>query len=206
MSIGGAMDLNGRFIFGHTVEALFHRALAGRIAPECASSLKRAGLDLQAPLEPAYPLAKWIEWVEISAVHLFPERSIEEAHQLLGEELVEGYRATPLGQSLFSLLQILGPHKAVARMARNFQTGNSYTQVRLERTGPTRYHLWMNETAPYPQFVQGIIEAGMRAVVAESAKVELVEQNDDGVLYELSWGAPTTVTHSAESGEPAPRH
>ncbi len=200
------MDLHGRVVLGHTVEALFHRALAGRIAPPCAHMLKGAGLDLEAPLEPAYPLAQWLEWVQIVAHALFPDRPLEEAHLKMGEELVEGYRDTTFGQSLFALLRLIGPHQAIARLARNFQSGNSYTQVRLERTGPTRYQVWMNEISPYPQFVQGILLAGMRNLVPGEAHVELVSRAQDGVMYELEWGTPMPLTRSGESAAPAPRH
>ncbi|MFN7133636.1 MAG: DUF2378 family protein, partial [Myxococcales bacterium] len=37
-------------VFGHSVEALFQRGLVGRITPECAERLKRAGLDLARPV------------------------------------------------------------------------------------------------------------------------------------------------------------
>ena len=55
-----------RLMFAHAVEALFGRALRGQVTERLKARLRQAGLDLDRPLLPAYPIAVWIAALEIS--------------------------------------------------------------------------------------------------------------------------------------------
>ena len=55
-------------MFDHVVEGMFHRTLGKRLTPVGRAKLKEAGLDLEKPLRPAYPMNDYFHFLEIAAL------------------------------------------------------------------------------------------------------------------------------------------
>ena len=53
-------------IFEQTIEALYLRALHGRLTPECKARLRQAGLDVDQKLRPAYAFDAWMTFLRIT--------------------------------------------------------------------------------------------------------------------------------------------
>jgi uncharacterized protein (TIGR02265 family) len=182
--------MSERLVFAHTVEGLFRRGLSGRISPELKEQLRQAGVDLDRPLMPAYPLETWLRCVSLTAQALYPGESRELALRHVGERMVDGYLETTMGSAVFGLLRLLGPHRTLGRMQKNFRSANNYTEVRLTEVGPSEADLWMNEPGPLRYFMGGVLLAGLRGAGTTDVRVELRHFDDASVTYRLSWGAP----------------
>ncbi len=181
--------MSERLVFSHTVEGLFRRGLAGRLSPELNEQLRKAGLDLDRPLLPAYPLETWLRCVSLAAQVLYPNEPRELALRHVGERMVDGYLETTMGSAMFGLLRLLGPHRTLGRMQKNFRSANNYTEVRLTELGPREADLWMNEPGMLRYFMEGILLAGLRGAGTPDVRVELRHFDDTSVTYRLSWGA-----------------
>jgi uncharacterized protein (TIGR02265 family) len=174
-------------VFEQTIEALFLRALAGRLTPECRARLRQAGLDVDQKLKPAYSFQSWMLFIRIAAEELFPSEPLSEATFKLGEVYVEGFRQTMLGRAVMSLLRVLGPRRTVARATQNFRAGNNYTETRITELGPAQFELWMNEVGDFPEFTAGIIYAGVRMSGAQEPRVEPMGYDGHACTYRITW-------------------
>lgn len=174
-------------VFDQTLEGLFSRGLEGRITPSLKLHLKEVGVDLDRRLLPAYPFETWCSCVRVAARELYADLPEEQAYHALGERMVDGYRSTMMGRALFSVLQLLGPRRVLARVQQSFRSGNNYTQVRIRDLAPTHLELWMNEAGPTRYLVQGALLAGMRGCGVQEPLVEVRGFDDEGVTFGVSW-------------------
>jgi uncharacterized protein (TIGR02265 family) len=176
-----------KLVFEQIVEGLYVRALSKKMTLRCLERLKEAGINLNKPLLPAYPAETWFRAQVIAAEELFPGDSLNLAIRKLGEQMVEGYRETLLGHAVQALLKVVGPKTTLQKAARNFRSGNNYTETKLTELGPTSYELWINETGPNPHFDQGIIIAGLRAAGVPEPLVEVGDFDGHACTYRVSW-------------------
>ncbi|MBZ4421200.1 DUF2378 family protein [Myxococcus sp. RHSTA-1-4] len=188
-------------IFEQTIEALFLRALSGRLTPECKARLRQAGLDVDQKLRPAYPFESWMTFLRIGAEELFPQEPIDQGTWKLGEAYIEGFRETMLGRAVLSLLRVLGPRRALMRATQNFRAGNNYTESKLRELGPQQFELWMNEVGAYPSFTAGIIHAGLRVAGAKDIVIETSGYDGHACTYRISWKEASVSSGVAGSGD-----
>jgi uncharacterized protein (TIGR02265 family) len=191
-------------VYEQTLEALFVRALGGRLTPECRARLLSAGLDVSQKLKPAYPFQSWMIFLRIAAEELYPGMPLSEATLKLGEAYVEGFRETMLGRAVMSLLRVLGPRRTVLRATQNFRAGNNYTETRVTELGPNLFDVWMNEVGDFPEFTAGIIQAGVRASGAKELRVELLGYDGHACTYRISW-KEASASAGGDSSRPARR-
>ncbi len=175
-------------VFDQTLEGLFVRGLDGRVTPSMKLHLREVGVDLDRKLLPAYPFETWCSCVRVAARELYADEPEARAYHALGEHMVDGYRGTMMGRALFSVLQLLGPRRVLARVQQSFRSGNNYTQVRTRDLSPTHLELWMNEAGPTRYLVQGALLAGMRGCGVKEARVEVSSFTDEDVTFSVSWG------------------
>jgi uncharacterized protein (TIGR02265 family) len=188
-------------IFEQTIEALFLRALHGRLTPECKAKLRGAGLDVDQKLKPAYPLDSWMRYLRIASEELYPQEPLEQGTWKLGEAYIEGFRETMLGRAVLSMLRVLGPRRALMRATQNFRAGNNYTESKLKELGPTQFELWMNEVGTYPAFTAGIIHAGLRVAGAKDIAVEPSGYDGHACTYRINWSEASVSSGVAGSGD-----
>ena len=180
-----ATHAGDEFVFASAVEGLYLRALKGRITPELARALHALGLDVDHVL-PAYALETWEHSLRVTCEQLFPEHKPEDAMAELGRLLIAGYQQTAIGKAIFPLMRILGPARVLARMSRNFQSGNNYTDTRVTQVTPSEALLWFNRVIQ-PAFYRGILEAGLTAAGAKELAVELGEREGEGFTFRIRW-------------------
>lgn len=189
-------------VFEQTIEALFVRALGGRLTPECRVRLRQAGLDVDQEIKPAYSFDSWMLFIRIAAEELFPGEPLPQSTFKLGEAYVEGFRQTMLGRAVMSLLRVLGPRRAIARATQNFRAGNNYTETRITELGHSQFDVWMNEVGDFPEFTAGIIQAGVRMSGAKELRVEPYGYDGHGCTYRITWkeaSASSGVEGSADA-------
>jgi uncharacterized protein (TIGR02265 family) len=188
-------------VFEQTIEAVFVRALHGRVTPNCKARLRQAGLDLDRKLRPAYPFDAWMTFLRITAEELFPGEPLEQGAFQIGEACIDGFRETMLGRAVLSLLRVLGPKRALMRATQNFRAGNNYTESRLKELGPRQFELWMNEVGSLPTFTAGILYAGLRTAGAENVRVDLSGYDGHTCTYCISWSEASVSSGVAGRGD-----
>jgi uncharacterized protein (TIGR02265 family) len=188
-------------VFEQTIEAVFVRALHGRLPPNCKARLRQAGLDLDQKLRPAYPFNSWMTFLRITAEELYPGEPLDKGAFKIGEACIDGFRETMLGRAVLSLLRVLGPRRALMRATQNFRAGNNYTESRLKELGPRQFELWMNEVGSLPTFTAGIIYAGLRTAGAENIRVDLTDYDGHGCTYCINWSEASVSSGVAGKGD-----
>ncbi len=192
---------NELLVFEQTIEAMFHRALNGRLTPSCKARLREAGLDVDQKPRPAYPLASWMTFLRITAEELHPAEPLDQAAFKLGQAYIEGFRETMLGRAVMSLLRVLGPRRTLARATQNFRAGNNFTETRLTERGPRHFELWMNNVGRYPAFTAGIIHGGLRVSGAKGIQVTVDAYDGRACTYGIHW-SEVPVSAGVVSSEP----
>ena len=173
------------YVFASAVEGLYLRALRGRLSPAAVAQLRELGLDLDHVL-PAYPLSIWEHGLRVTAATLFPELDLDAAMRELGRLLITGYQDTAIGKAMFPLMRLLGPARVLARIGRNFQSANNYTETKVSQLAPNRAELWVNRVIQ-PGFYLGLLEAGLAVAGAKDLAVELGARDGEGHTFRIRW-------------------
>jgi uncharacterized protein (TIGR02265 family) len=189
-----------RLMFAHAVEALFGRAFRGQVTEPLKARLRQAGVDLDRPLLPAYPIAVWVAALEISVSELFPQLPREEGYRRLGERLLRGYVQTFIGRANFSLLRLLGPVRALERLSSHLRANNNFQETRLTQVGASEWELWINTSVSEPAYYEGLLQAALEEIGTPHPRVGAGQRTDDGCTYRVTWGAQPLETDSPEEG------
>jgi uncharacterized protein (TIGR02265 family) len=172
-------------VFSQAVEGLL-RALGTRLDDGAKDRLKVIGLDVRTRLQPAYTLTVWTEVMRFGATLVAPSRPPQEQMFELGRRFIEGYSETIVGKAMLTALKVLGPKRTLERMSRNFRSGNSYTETKLEAKGPTEFTLWFNEVKE-PEFYRGMLEAGVTRAGAKNIRVKTMSHDATGATFSIAW-------------------
>jgi uncharacterized protein (TIGR02265 family) len=178
-----------RVVFSQGLEALFSREIRALLTPELVAELKDAGVDLNKPFLPAYPIETWAAIVDLLARRLYPKDSIEAAYWKLGRSTTIGFGETFIGKAAFGFLKLVGPVRAVERAARSYANTNNYTKVELKRLGDTSFQFWMNEKHTLPEYDMGVVEAMLEYVGAKSPQITLIARDQESFTMKLDWQA-----------------
>jgi uncharacterized protein (TIGR02265 family) len=176
-----------RLHFEQVVDGLWFRALKPRISPSLRAALKEKGLDLDKPLEPAYPAEKMHEWVALTAAQLYPTMGKDDALKQLGVDFFRGYTSTFIGAAMKTMMRVLGVRRSLERMERNFRTGNNFMQTRFTPVGTGEVSLWFNDVNGLPAYYAGMLEEGGRATGAADIKVTWTNAPEQGCTYQVRW-------------------
>lgn len=171
-------------VFGNSVEALV-RVLGDALTPDVRARYSALGIDLDKP-HPAYPYEVWIEALKLAMHVRWPNLGADEATYLLGRAIFESYGQTVMGSALLKLIKVLGPRRALERMARNLRTTNNYSETKLTPRGERAFELWVNRVA-FPQYFRGLLEAGLEFGGARSPTVEFRPSDREGVVFWIAW-------------------
>lgn len=136
------------------VEGLFRRALKTRLTPSLVAKLRERGLELDKPLQPAYPAERCAEWIRLVA-ELYPPLSEREATYQVGRANMDGYVQTVLGRAVVQVLKVIGPKRTLPRLGRSFRTGTNYMQVDVREVLPDRFEVTFKRRRRHSALLQG---------------------------------------------------
>ena len=173
------------FVYDHTVDGLFFKALRERITPPVAAKLKDLGIDLDGKPK-SVPHAQWIQALQVAAT-LF-EGTEDERYRALGRSVLLRYEDTVMGKAVVAVMRLMGPRRILARINTSLRSGNNYIHATLAPTGPTTWEGSINECNGYPQYIVGVIEQGL--IIAGAKEVNITVSDFDGhaAKFSITWG------------------
>jgi uncharacterized protein (TIGR02265 family) len=174
-------------VFGHTVEALLKVLRARQDEGPLRQRLKAVGVDLDLPLEPAYPYAQWQQLLRLASEELFPGLPAAEAHWRLGERFIQSYFETNMGRALQGVLKLLGPARTLERTTRNMASGNNYLQFNVERLSPTDYRLRVNQGGLHPEFIGALCHFGTLTTGVKNLSTVMEGRAGSAATYRMRW-------------------
>lgn len=178
-----------RVVFQPTVQSLFARLPPEVVSAGLREALRGVGLDLDRPLQVAYPMAIWIRILQVTSQWAFAGDTPEVAHRKLGQRLIDGYVETAIGSATFAFLKLIGPRRTLGRTTHAFRNGNNYCESRLTELAPNRFEVWLNEVGTHPSFLAGVLQAGLTRAGARDVGVEVKQVDSEGVTYLVTWAA-----------------
>ncbi len=183
------MARDEQLVFGPTIEGLFVRGLKDKLPPALVLQLKELGLDLTKPILPAYPRAVVNAAVLLTAKTLYPNDSLADAFYKVGQHVSIGAFSTVLGSATLRLVKLVGPTRALQRIARTFRTTNNYMTVALRELAPTDWELELSPSNDQPSYMQAVIEDVMKIAGAKELKVETVNHDkaNERCTYRVRW-------------------
>lgn len=182
-----ALPVEQRLVYSQVVEGLLQHGLHGRVTHRLKQRLKQAGLDVDRPLMPAYPVTLWVGCLSIIAEEAYPGVPREQAFRQLAEAHVEGYGRTLIGRAVFGVMRLLGPRRLVQRLPQTLRATDNYTEVDLVERGPTTWEMRMNSTLDAPGYAEALFEAMLRGGGAESPQVTKLDATAQSSTYLITW-------------------
>ncbi|WP_164017837.1 DUF2378 family protein [Pyxidicoccus trucidator] len=189
MKLRKPVPLEQRLVYVQVVEGLLQHGLQGRVSPRLKQRLRQAGIDLDRPLLPAYPVPLWMHCLSVIVEETYPGVPREEAFRKLAEAHVQGYGRTVIGRAVYGVMRLLGTRRLVQRLPQTLHATDNYTEVELVERGPTTYEMRMNSAVDSPGYVEALFESMMRVGGAESPKVTKthVDPAAPSTTYLLTW-------------------
>ncbi len=175
-----------RYIFGVAVEALFERALEGRLDVAARGRLKAAGIDLDEPTLAAYPAEVFHRGVAIASEAVFPGVAAEEAQYQVGRAHIDGFVKSYPGRMMLALARQLEPRTILEYTATFIRLGNNFTESRTRVLGPGRVELWLNHVFGVPHWYRGIVARGLELSGVTDVRVAHVGGAEDATFL-VTW-------------------
>ncbi len=174
-----------KVVFEHTMESIL-RVLGSPPPPEQSAELALLGVDLSKPLLAAYPVETYVAVMDYIARKRWPELSEEDAGQELGRAFMLAYRQTLMGKAVFALTRLIGPHRTLDRITRNFRTANNFTETQLERVGPATYVLRFSYVTRVG-YLQGLLIEALDGAGARGLVVNPISSGETGATFRITW-------------------
>jgi len=174
-----------KVVFEHTMESLL-RVLGSPPLPEQSAELALLGVDLGKPLQSAYPVELYVTVMDYIIRKRWPELSPEEGGHELGRAFMRAYRQTLMGKAVYALTKLIGPHRTLERITRNFRTANNFTETQLERVGPASYVLRFGYVTRVG-YLQGLLTEALEGTGARGLAVNLLSMAEEGATFRITW-------------------
>lgn len=173
------------FVYEHTVEGLFFKAIRSRIKPPLASKLKEFGIDLDG--KPKHvPHAPWVKALKLAATELF-EGTEDQRYRKLGNSVMLRHEETVMGKAQITVMRLMGPARILKRINSALRSGNNYVHAELAPTGPASWEGTVNECNGNPHYIAGVIEQGL--ILSGAKNVIILVSGFDGhsARFSISW-------------------
>jgi uncharacterized protein (TIGR02265 family) len=95
---------------------------------------------------------------------------------------------TVKGKAVYALTKVIGPHRTLERMQRNFRSANNYTETELRKVGPTTYELKFNHVVRTGYF-RGLLTEALEKVGVQGLSVRLLASNGQEATFGITWTA-----------------
>lgn len=171
MKLRKPVSLEQRLVYVQVVEGLLQHGLHGQVSPRLKQRLKQAGIDLDRPLLPAYPVPMWTHCLSVIAEETYPGVPREESFRRLADAHVQGYGRTVIGRAVYGVMRLLGPRRLALRLPQTLRATDNYTEAELIERGPNTYEMRMNSALDAPGYVEALLESMLRVGGAEAPKV-----------------------------------
>jgi uncharacterized protein (TIGR02265 family) len=150
-----------------------------------AQSLRAIGYDMDAVRE-SYPLEVWRAALRVACEHAYPDLSVAQAHRALGHRFLEGFAQTDIGR-IFAAAAAQGTtERCLSRMPAYWRAGREDIRMDIVAVQDREWRAHVEDSAPEPDFVSGVVEAALRLTRAEP-QVELLDRTETRYTLRIRW-------------------
>lgn len=179
-----AVPLDQRVIFPAQAEGLL-RGLGADLTPSLKARLKALELDPDRDYPPAWPADRLKAWLDAASDDVYKDFSRDEAHRRIGRRFIDGWQRTLIGAASAQFLKIIGPKRALERLARAFRTGDNYSETAVSFPGE-QVALVAVKTQSLPHYVAGILDGGL-ALLGVKGRVSIERVEGEDMQFRVEW-------------------
>ncbi|MGV3620317.1 MAG: DUF2378 family protein [Archangium sp.] len=176
---------SGWFVYDHTVDSLFFKALAARITPAMKEKLKALHIDLDGKPKNV-PQTDWAQALRLAADELFTG-PLDERYRSLGAAVIQRFEETLMGKAIMAVMRVMGPARALRRIEGNLRGGNNFIRASLEQKGERAFVSEVNECNGNPHYIAGVIDAALHVAGAKEVNVTVLHFDGHAAKYAISW-------------------
>jgi uncharacterized protein (TIGR02265 family) len=176
-----------KVVFKQALEALYLRALSGKLDPATVEKLKALGLNLHQPLMTAYAYATFQDCLRVTLTALYGPRPSVAQQREFGRVWTDGFFETFLGVALLGVLKLIGPRRAVLRSAQNYRNINNYANAKAVELAPNHFEVWLVDGADWPEVTVGSLARSIELTGAREVRVAHVRVEGEHNVYDAQW-------------------
>lgn len=176
-------------VYRHAVEAFVQHIIVRHhlLTAEFAKEMLAIGIDLYKPRDAQADA--WIVLLRKTSAKLSPGASEADAMERIGHEMLRGLFETLVGKGLLMVMKLLGPKRALLRIAESYKTSDNITQVTTTEVGPTHVKLSFNTVGGCQTYVRGLLSEAMVTMNVKQSDITFSERVDGGTDYDVKWSA-----------------
>jgi len=175
-------------VFASVMEALLPPDVRQKLSPEAKKRIRDIGVDLDKPFDPAYPGSVWADVVKMLGPERYPKLSEHDAQLQLGQDFMNRYAGTLVASALFALLRVIGPRRAMHRLARNFKSGGSDIDVVVKELTPTQFEVRFERILVPASHYLGMMLAASRLSGAVDVRGKMLSSDASTCTLDIRWG------------------
>ncbi len=181
---GSLTSPDDHVVFSQMMEQLFVKRLGPQLGPQARADLRAAGMDIDKPLLPGYPIGILDAALKVVVRHAFPHLSQGDAMRHMGALQVEAFTETLLGRAVFQLLRLLSLERFLDRMTRSWRSANNFIETKVTPVATGRWEVWVNDAGQYPEVMQGILQLGIEKA-GHSTRVDVLRREGLAAVYSI---------------------
>jgi uncharacterized protein (TIGR02265 family) len=177
------METSATSVPRRVFEGLFVHAL--KPSGAFARSLRELGYDPDAVRE-HYPLEVWRAAQRVACEHFYPDVPLKQALRALGHRFVEGFAQTDIGRIFAAAAVQGGTERCLSRLPAYWRGGRKDILMRLAAVQDRDWRAYVEDVAPEPEFVAGVVEAALRLTRAEP-QVDVIDRTAASFTLRIRW-------------------
>ncbi|MFT3711284.1 MAG: DUF2378 family protein [Archangium sp.] len=174
----------GPVVFRSTVDALLKQVVRRQ---ELMTDEELSAFGLARPRD--LPIAEWGQLVRLVAGRLSPAAAEGQALEAAGREVVRGFSKELVGKGLLIVLRMLGPQRALLRMAENFRSADNFIKLTAHVRAANHVELIVFDTAGMPSFMVGILSEVLALIGTREHAVSVTAGSGTTMHYDITWAA-----------------
>lgn len=182
MSPTGPSPSSTGVVFRHTVDAFITQVVI-RLGVLSGRELREKQLD--PPRDVDRDTWEWL--LREVARRKTPDGTEDGGLEWVGREMMKGYVQGLVGKSVFMVARILGPKRALLRMADTFSSADSITKVTAEAKSDRQVELHFTEVGAIPTYVKGILSEALLQLGVKDHTVSFKAHPHGGATFDVTW-------------------
>ncbi len=140
------------------------------------ADLRAIGYDVD-NAELRYPTAVLLAALDVTARHVYPELSREEAHRKIGQRFADRYLTTIIGRIIRTLVLALGVDRFIMQLPKIVSLSTSGLAAEVKRLdAPGEYLVLFQGEDQSPDFIAGAMEGGAQDLSVFKLRAEVVRR------------------------------
>ncbi len=169
-------------VYRHTVEAMLTHVVQ-RHQVMTAQELREKRLDKPRDLS----REDWAALVKEVARRKSSDGTLATGLEWAGREMMKGYAQGLVGRGVLMVARLLGPRRALLRLADSYSTADDMTKVYGSEKGERHVELLFNDIDQMPTYVRGTLSEALLLLGVQAHDISFELRADGYTRFDVTW-------------------